>query len=67
MDLPGLTKVSVGDQPGDIEQQIQEMILSYISQDNTIILAVTPANQDIATSKHFTINPSATLTPWREK
>ena len=50
MDLPGLTKVAVGDQPEDIEQQIEELIKKYISQDNTIIMAVTPANQDIATS-----------------
>ena len=50
MDLPGLTKVAVGDQPEDIEQQIKEMLYSYITQDNTIILAVTPANQDIANS-----------------
>ena len=50
MDLPGLTKVAVGDQPQDIEQQIKEMLYSYITQDNTIILAVTPANQDIANS-----------------
>ena len=50
VDLPGLTKVAVGDQPEDIEQQIKEMLYSYITQDNTIILAVTPANQDIANS-----------------
>ena len=50
VDLPGLTKVAVGDQPQDIEQQIKEMLYSYITQDNTIILAVTPANQDIANS-----------------
>ena len=50
VDLPGLTKVAVGDQPEDIEQQIKEMLYSYITQDNTIILAVTPANQDLANS-----------------
>ena len=50
VDLPGLTKVAVGDQPQDIEQQIKEMLYSYITQDNTIILAVTPANQDLANS-----------------
>ena len=50
MDLPGLTKVAVGDQPENIEQQIKEMLYSYICQENTIILAVTPANQDIANS-----------------
>ena len=45
VDLPGLTKVAVGDQPEDIEYQIREMLLDFISSENTIILAVTPANQ----------------------
>lgn len=43
IDLP---KVPVGDQPSDIEQQIREIILQYISKDNFLILAVTPANSD---------------------
>ena len=30
--------------------QIKEMIEDYINQSNTIILAVTPANQDLANS-----------------
>ncbi|XP_065312757.1 dynamin-1-like protein isoform X2 [Gordionus sp. m RMFG-2023] len=51
VDLPGLTKVPVGDQPLDIELQIREMVLRYISNPNSIILAVTPANTDIATSE----------------
>ena len=50
VDLPGLTKVAVGDQPEDIEHQIEEMLYAYIVRDNTIILAVTPANQDLANS-----------------
>lgn len=50
IDLPGLTKVPVGDQPPDIEHQIKEMILNYITRENCLILAVTPANQDLATS-----------------
>lgn len=50
VDLPGLTKVPVGDQPPDIENQIREMILTYISKPNTIILSVTAANTDIANS-----------------
>lgn len=50
IDLPGLTKVPVGDQPLDIEHQIREMILTYIKRDNCLVLAVTPANQDLATS-----------------
>ncbi|XP_038054333.1 dynamin-1-like protein isoform X2 [Patiria miniata] len=51
VDLPGLTKVAVGDQPEDIEIQIRDMILQYISNPNSIILAVTAANTDMATSE----------------
>ncbi|XP_069183293.1 dynamin-1-like protein isoform X6 [Procambarus clarkii] len=51
VDLPGLTKVPVGDQPEDIESQIHELILFYIGNPNSIILAVTPANMDMATSE----------------
>ena len=50
IDLPGLTKVPTGDQPEDIEYQIRHMIYEYIQHENTIILAVTPANQDLANS-----------------
>lgn len=50
IDLPGLTKVPVGNQPADIEHQIREMILTFIRRENCLILAVTPANQDLATS-----------------
>ena len=31
VDLPGLTKVPVGDQPKDIERQIKDMIMKFIS------------------------------------
>ena len=50
IDLPGLTRVPVGDQPQDIEHQIREMITQYIRKDTCLILAVTAANQDLATS-----------------
>ncbi|KAI9482688.1 MAG: Dynamin central region-domain-containing protein [Benjaminiella poitrasii] len=50
IDLPGLTKVPVGDQPKDIERQIRDMILKYITKPNAIILAVTAANTDLANS-----------------
>jgi replication fork clamp-binding protein CrfC len=42
--------VPVGDQPKDIERQIKEMILKYINKPNSIILAVTAANTDLANS-----------------
>jgi dynamin 1-like protein len=51
IDLPGITKVPVGDQPPDIEVLIRDMVMSYISNPNSLILAVTPANQDFATSE----------------
>lgn len=50
VDLPGLTKVPVGDQPRDIEKQIRDMVLKQISKPNAIILAVTAANVDLANS-----------------
>ncbi len=51
VDLPGLTKVPVGDQPTDIEGQIRALLLKYITNPNSIILAVSAANADIATSE----------------
>ncbi|XP_031617275.1 dynamin-1-like protein isoform X2 [Contarinia nasturtii] len=51
VDLPGLTKVPVGDQPEDIETQIKELIIKHIENPNSIILAVTAANTDLATSE----------------
>ncbi|PAA83032.1 hypothetical protein BOX15_Mlig016602g3 [Macrostomum lignano] len=50
VDLPGMTKVAVGDQPPDIEQQVRTMIWEFISKDNCLILAVSPANSDLANS-----------------
>ncbi|KAM6895424.1 dynamin-1-like protein isoform 2-T2 [Xenentodon cancila] len=51
VDLPGITKVPVGDQPKDIEVQIRDLIVKHISNPNSIILAVTAANTDMATSE----------------
>ncbi|XP_029292723.1 dynamin-2 isoform X1 [Cottoperca gobio] len=50
IDLPGMTKVAVGDQPVDIEHQIRDMILKFITRESCLILAVTPANTDLANS-----------------
>lgn len=50
VDLPGLTKVPVGDQPADIEFQIRDMLLQFVTRENCLILAVTPANTDLANS-----------------
>ncbi|XP_018583455.2 dynamin-2-like isoform X1 [Scleropages formosus] len=50
IDLPGMTKVAVGDQPPDIEQQIRDMLLQFVTKESCLILAVTPANTDLANS-----------------
>ncbi|KAL8683021.1 MAG: hypothetical protein Q9186_001016 [Xanthomendoza sp. 1 TL-2023] len=51
VDLPGLTKVPIGDQPTDIERQTRNLISEYIAKPNSIILAVSPANVDIVNSE----------------
>ena len=50
VDLPGLTKVAVKDQPENIEEQIYEINCQYGSNPNAILLAVTSANTDLASS-----------------
>ncbi|CAM8935409.1 unnamed protein product [Rhodiola kirilowii] len=50
IDLPGLTKVAVEGQPESIVEDIENMVRVYVDKPNCIILAITPANQDIATS-----------------
>ncbi|KAI0065514.1 dynamin protein dnm1 [Artomyces pyxidatus] len=51
VDLPGLTKIPVGDQPSDIERQIRGLVIDYISKPNCVILAVSAANVDLANSE----------------
>ena len=50
VDLPGMTKVPVGDQPPDIEFQIRDMLRQFVTKENCLILAVSPANSDLANS-----------------
>ncbi|MBA0842892.1 hypothetical protein Goarm_000130 [Gossypium armourianum] len=50
IDLPGLTKVAIEGQPETIVEDIETMVRSYVEKPNCIILAISPANQDIATS-----------------
>lgn len=50
VDLPGITIVPIGDQSADIGIHIRNLILKYISNENCLILAVTPANIDLANS-----------------
>ena len=50
VDLPGLVKVPIGEQPQDIEEQVRNLVFEYISNPSAIILAISPANSDIANS-----------------
>ncbi|CAA3015206.1 dynamin-related protein 1C isoform X1 [Olea europaea var. sylvestris] len=50
IDLPGLTKVAVEGQQESIVEDIEMMVRSYVEKASCIILAISPANQDIATS-----------------
>lgn len=58
IDLPGMTKLPVGDQPADIEQQIKDMLMQFITKETCLILAVTPANTDLATSDALNVAKS---------
>ena len=68
IDLPGMTKVAVGDQPADIEHMIKAMLLEFISKESCLILAVSPANADLANSDALKIakevDPQGKITTW---
>lgn len=55
VDLPGLVNVPVGDQPKNIDEQVRALVLEYIRNPNAIILAVSPASNDIANSEALRI------------
>ena len=67
VDLPGITRVPVGDQPDNIEEITKNMAIRYIDDPLTIILCVIAANNDIATSdglklaKQIDVSGSRTL------
>lgn len=50
IDLPGITRIPVGDQPKNIYEITKEMAHRYISDPRTIILCVCAANVDVTTS-----------------
>jgi len=50
VDLPGITRLPVGDQPADIEAQVRDLCLEFIRKPSAIILAVSAANTDITNS-----------------
>ena len=49
IDLPGIVRTTTQGQDASVITQVNSLIDKYMGQPNTIILAVVPANQDIAT------------------
>ena len=50
IDLPGITRIPIGNQPTNIEEVTKEMATRYCKDPLTIILCVVAANSDITTS-----------------
>ncbi|EAY12248.1 Dynamin central region family protein [Trichomonas vaginalis G3] len=50
VDLPGLTKNAVEGQPKSIVQEIYDMVKEFVDKPECLILAVSPANSDLANS-----------------
>jgi len=46
----------VGDQPEDIEIQVKNLVIKYIQNPNSIILAVSTANTDMSTSESLKLS-----------
>ncbi|XP_021950260.1 dynamin-1-like protein [Folsomia candida] len=55
VNLPGIVKIALDGQPWDIEEQVHNLITNYINNESAIILAVSAANADIATSESIKI------------
>ncbi|XP_033938901.1 interferon-induced GTP-binding protein Mx-like [Pseudochaenichthys georgianus] len=51
IDLPGITRLAVNGQKGNIENQIKSLIQKFITKQETISLVVVPCNVDIATTE----------------
>lgn len=65
VDLPGLVKNALPGQPPDIDVQIARCVMEYASRPNAIILAVSAANADLATSD--ALNMAAKVDPNGER
>ncbi|KAF8771658.1 Dynamin-1 like protein [Argiope bruennichi] len=63
VDLPELVRVAVDGQPEGNILEVRNMVLNYIRQPESLILAVSPANQDLATSDALEI--ARTVDPQR--
>ncbi|KAL5577024.1 hypothetical protein UlMin_018723 [Ulmus minor] len=58
VDLPGIVRVPVGDQPKDIGDQIKNIIMEYITTEESIILNVLPAIMEFLTCESIGMSQS---------
>jgi interferon-induced GTP-binding protein Mx len=49
IDLPGIVRTTTSGQSSNVMAQVNTLVEKYLLQERTIILAVVPANQDVAT------------------
>ena len=62
VDLPGIIRVAVGDQPEDIHDLISKMIMDHIESEESIILNVLSAQVDFATCESIVTSAKADKT-----
>ncbi len=55
VDLPGIARNPIADQPKDIHKQTTNLIQKFINQEGSVILCVFPANVDVATVESFAL------------
>ncbi|GFU30043.1 dynamin-1 [Nephila pilipes] len=65
VDLPGMVRVTVDGQSESSIREVRQMILKYITPPESLILAVTPANQDLVSSDALEI--ASTVDPERRR
>ncbi|KAK9735792.1 hypothetical protein RND81_04G228200 [Saponaria officinalis] len=65
IDLPGITRVPVHGQPENIYEQIREMIMEYITPEESIILNVLSATVDFTTCESIMMSQSVDKTGQR--
>ncbi|CAI5480041.1 unnamed protein product [Closterium sp. Yama58-4] len=56
VDLPGITRVPVDDQPKDIYNQVKKMIMQYITPEESVILNVLAAEVDFSTCESIVMS-----------
>lgn len=50
VDLPGITRIPIGNQPANIEEITKGLVRKYCEDPNSLILCVIPGNIDLSTS-----------------